>query len=64
MFVLTGCVQEGVLDTVRLHPLYGFPVGMAEVSTKCKANLKEEIFSKDGQKCTFKIRMMFDLVET
>ena len=64
MFFDHGGVKEKPLGEGRLDALNGFPVGWAEVSSKRKAYLEEQVVCKDVRERTCDIRMMLDLADT
>jgi hypothetical protein len=64
MLVDQGGVEEELLGKGRLDMSNGFPVGWAEVSSKRKAYLEEQVVCKDIRERTCDIRMMLDLADT
>jgi hypothetical protein len=63
VFVDQGGVEEEPLGKGRLDASNGFPVGWAEVSSKRKAYLEEQVVCKDVREHTCDIRMMLDLAD-
>ena len=64
MLVDQGGVEEELLGKGRLDMSNGFPVGWAEVSSKHKAYLEEQVVCKDVRERTCDISMMLDLADT